>query len=169
MRLTVLKKKKRSPLDPLKVEVTITPNTMFSYDLLDEKNLEKIGISRSDILRVKPIFAVPGYLYEEEGIAGKHHRLVGSVCAEFVTCDDERYSIDDIWYFDENVKRNHFRGKEHWNHERRIIKHSDQEKPKIIEFTKHVEGHAIPASPYIELSLDLGSRKKKMKKRVFRP
>lgn len=166
--MPISRKKKISPLDPIKVEVTIAPSTRFSFDLLDKRNLKKIGISRSHIREVDPIFAIPGYLYEEEGVAGKHHRLLGSACACFTLYDDRRYSIDDIWYFDENTKKNHFGGREHWNHERRIIEHSNQG-PKILDITNHVEGHAITASPYIDISLDPGPRGRKVKKRVFRP
>jgi len=138
-----VKVKKLSPLDPIKVEVSTATGIGFSYDLLDESNLNKIGISRKDIKEVKTHFAIPGYLYEEEGIAGKHHRLIGSACAILDTHDGRKYSIDDIWYFDENVRKNHFDGKEHWNHERRIVKHSDQG-PKKLDITPHVEGHVIP-------------------------
>ena len=163
-----MKRKKSSSFNPIKVEVVIAPGVEFSYDLLDKKNLLKIGLSRSDIKEVEPIFAVPGNLYEEEGVAGKHHRLVGSACVAFTTHDERRYSIDDIWYFDENTKRNHFDGKEHWNHERRIVEHSKQG-PKILDFTKHVEVHATPVSSHIDISLDPSPRGTKVKKRVFRP
>ena len=161
------KKKKLSPLDPIKVEISTDDGVTFSYDLLDEKNLNKIGISRKDIDEVEPVFAVPGYLYEEKDIASKHHRLMGSACALFATYDKKRFSIDDIWYFDENVNRTHFNGKEHWNHERRLVEHSDQ--IRILDFTDHVESHAIPTSRYIDISLDPGPSGAKVKKRVFRP
>lgn len=166
--MPILRKKKFSPSKPISVEIRIPPKTKISYDLLDKENLEKIGISRNDIREVEPIFAVPGYLYEEEGIARKHHRLLGSACAALATYDNRRYSIDDLWYFDENVKKDHFGGKEHWNHERRIVDHSNHES-KILYFTKHVKPHIIPVSPYIEISLDPGPKGKKVKKRVFRP
>lgn len=168
IKMPVLRRKKISPFDPLQVEVTPPDETGFSYDLLDEQNLERIGINRADIEEVRPVFAVPGYLYEEEGVAGKHHRLLGSVCAELTTYDNRRCSIDDLWYFDENVKKNHFGGKPHWNHERRFVDHSTEE-CKILYRIRHVEPHIIPASPYIDISLDPGPEGKKAKKRVFSP
>jgi hypothetical protein len=164
--MPILKKTKFSP-QPVMVEV-ITSDIKISYDLLDKENLDRIGISRRDIREVQPIFAIPGYLYEEEGIARKHHRLIGSACAKFYTHDGRRFSVDDLWYFDENVKKTHFDGKPHWNHERRIVNHSE-ERPTIIHFTKHVEGHAIPTSCYIDITLNLGSVGKLAEKRVFRP
>jgi len=160
----------RLPLEHIKivVEATIPNGPKFSYDLLNKRNLRSCGISREGIKEVETVFAVPGYLYEELGVAGLHHPLVGSACSILVTWDGRRLSIDDIWYFDENIERNHFNGRPHWNHERRFVEHTSKG-DRLIDRTKQVEGHTIPASPYIDLSLDPGPEGTKVKQRVFSP
>lgn len=156
-----------SPNDELIVEVD-SPKWKLRYNLLDDANIRKIGIPRSEIVEVEPIFAIPGYLYEERGVAGPHHRLIGSACASFYTRDNRLFSIDDLFYFDENPKRSHFGGRQHWNHERRIVEHTAG-KPRILLKTKHVKGHVMDSTHYVDISLDPGPDRIKVKKRVYRP
>ena len=152
---------------PILIE-TETPKYKVSYDLLEKENLDRIGISREDIKDAIPVFHVPGYLYEENGLAGKNHQLLGSACTSICTYDERKFSIDDLWYFDENKGKTHFGGKPHWNHERRWVNHSN-DKSEIIDYEKHAEPHSIEESPYMDISLTDMENGKKSSKRVYRP
>jgi len=160
-------KVRKKLIDLIEVRVK-TLDCELSYDLLDNDNLRVFGVSRNDIKEVKPIWAIPGYLYEELGVAGPHHRLIGSACASFSTVNGRNYSIDDLWYYDENIKKTHFGGRPHWNHERRFVKHT-KAGPVVLDKTPHVEGHIIEPSPYLDLSMNPGPKGKRVKKRVYRP
>jgi len=107
-------------------------------------------------------------LYTEFGVARPHHRLIGSACASFSTYDGRIGSIDDLWFYDENIKKSHFEGQPHWNHERRFVEHA-KTGPVVIKTIKHVEAHMIEPSPYLDLSMNPGPHGKKVKKRVYPP
>ena len=125
-----------------------TPDWSVSYNLLDKKHLDYLGIDGKCIRNTDMMGAIPTHLYTEKGVASIGHPLVGSMCLFIDTCDGKKYSIDDIWYYDYNIRKMHYDGKEHWNHETRYV---DVTYGKVIEWTKgETLYHTNPATDWIE-------------------
>jgi hypothetical protein len=118
-----------------------------SWELLSEENLEELGIKREDIIRIEPFFEVPGVLYTEPGVASETHPTGGSIGVWIYTKDSNRTSIQDIIYYDFNVRKTHYNGLPHWNHERRFINKEGKEK----RLKNDIEWHIIKDSDWISI------------------
>ena len=86
-------------------------------------------------------------MYTEKGVASKNHQCSGSIGVEILTINDERVSIQDIFYCDKGHEQGEYKNKPHWNREERIIDIRGDEKkvPSKID-------HIIGDSEFIKLS-----------------
>jgi len=135
------------------------------YDLLSIENIRKLRVERNCIKNVTMAGAISPNLYPEIGVALPSHPLAGSVCANFEICNGKKYSIDDIWYYDYNLYKTHEMGLEHWNHEIRIVNHTDN---KIVDWIKEkTPYHSMKATDEIEITyFENGEEKTKTTKKV---
>jgi len=99
-----------------------TDKEMHEMELLTEENLSRFGMKPNDIVSVSAKFAVPGYPYEELGVASPAHPCAGSACAIFRHPYGDECSIDFISFYDSNPKGRHAGGQPHWNNEIRFTK-----------------------------------------------
>lgn len=138
-------------------------NHAGSFDILTANNLQKLGISRSEICTITPFFAVHGSLYPEYGVASSTHPCAGSVGINITTNDGKIYGVDEIFYYDYNPHRSHAAGSEHWNHERRLRFPNNE-----LQIIKQVEHHIIPASDEIKIYIidDKGLQKEQIVKKL---
>jgi len=91
------------------------------WSLLRKGYLRRLGISASDISTSSLTLRsyLPGDLYWVSGIALSGHLCGGSVDWDVVTTSGNAYSFQDVFYYDENLRRSHHGGLPHWNHEAR--------------------------------------------------
>lgn len=115
-------------------------------ELLSGENLARFGMKEGDIINVRPIFDIPGYLYQEAGIARIAHPCAGSACVSFQDQYGYSYSVDCIAYHDSNPNRSHFNGEPHWNIETRFMKGG----VPFGEVSK-IHPHTIKDSPVLEI------------------
>jgi hypothetical protein len=107
--------------------------------------LESLKLSPKDVVDVTmAYYAMSNYPYEEVNVARCSHPCEGSI-GFFINTKDSRYLVEDIFYYDYNLKKNHYNGLPHWNHERRL---SDGTQTWYQD-TDYVEDHGIPDSPSI--------------------
>ena len=144
-----------------------TSNYEAEWNLLDERNLTELGIRASDIKdAISTFFHVPGYVYEESGVAGPNHPLAGSCGCHIITYNKGTFGIQEIMYHDRGHRGG--QGQPHWNHERRFLKITDLGAIELKR-SKHVDDHCIPDSPYIDWFMNPGPNGKLVRKRVYRP
>ena len=124
-----------------------TSQDIGSIDLLNPENLNRLGIKGEEIEKVDAFFSIPGKHYEEPGVAGPWHLCTGSIGAEVLLNDGRTFGIHEIFYYDENPQQNHYNGLPHWNHERRFVTPSGEERVTEVEY------HIIPDSEKIKLTL----------------
>jgi hypothetical protein len=125
----------------------VTDKQVHEIELLSEENLAKLVVKAKDIRNVIPVFAVPGYLYEEANVANINHPCAGSACVNFQDqYHSHSYSIDLIAYHDDNLPRSHFHGEPHWNTEIRYMKDN-------VELGRVPEGvsHTMKDAPSLEI------------------
>jgi hypothetical protein len=85
------------PSHSFKIKV-VTAKEMYEEELLKPEHLSRFGMKPNDIKTVSANYAVPGYLYEELGVASLAHSCAGSACAVFQDPYGEQCSIDYIAY-----------------------------------------------------------------------
>lgn len=117
--------------------------------------LDAFKLSSIDVVNVSLAYiALSNYPYEEVNVARCSHPCEGSIGVYIDTTDGQRYLSEDIFYYDFNLKKNHYEGLPHWNHERRL---SDGTQTFTQE-KDSVEFHGIPDSPSITWQItDKGS------------
>jgi len=129
------------------MEVRIKTNRIEGrWNLLNYKNLKKVGVKFEDIEKIETFFDVPGRLYTEPGVASETHPCSGSIGVWLYTKDNKIASIQDIFYYDKNPKKGHHKGLPHWNHERRYI-----DTKGTVKVSRRIEWHIIPDSPELEI------------------
>lgn len=138
----VLKNKKSK----FTVKIETADLETYSWDLLTEENLKKVGIKPEDIKNIDPFFHVPGKLYTEPGVAKETHPCSGSIGVWIYTYDGHKASIQDIIYYDFNPHKTHYGGLPHWNHERRLITKKGE-----IKRLRKIESHIIKDSEKITI------------------
>jgi type IV secretory pathway VirB9-like protein len=85
------------------------------------------------------------YPYEEFNVARCSHPCEGSIGFYVDTQDGHSYLTEETFFYDYNLRQNHFQGLPHWNHERRF----DDGNRIWNQRPERVEHHAIPDSPSI--------------------
>jgi len=139
----------------------VTAKEIYVEELLREEHLSIFGMKPSDIKAVSANYAVPGYLYEELGVASMEHPCASSACAVFQDPYDHPCSIDYIVYYDNNPYQTHANGQHHWNSEIRYVKNG-----KVLGKAekKEVSAHILKDTPEVEITsnCDGGINKKKV-------
>ena len=131
-----------------------------AWNIITEVNLEKVKVKLKDIKSIETFFEVPGVLYTEPGVARETHPCGGSIGFWINTYDNKRASIQDILYYDPNIRQTHHNGLPHWNHERRFINIEGKE-----DRTKeNIEYHIINDSD--EITIYFNGKKKTIKKKL---
>jgi len=132
-----------------------TDSTKGSWNVLTPSVLRSFKLDQKDVLGVRlAYYALSNYPYEEVNIARCSHPCEGSIGFYIDTRDSHQYLSEEIFFYDYNLKRNHFDRLPHWNHERRL----NDGKRTWKQDSKYVENHGIPDSPSITLRImDEGS------------
>jgi len=133
------------PSHSFKIKV-VTAKETYEEELLKQEHLSRFYMKPNDIKTVSANYAVPGYLYEELGVASLAHPCAGSACAVFQDPYGHQCSIDYIAYYDSNPHQSHAGGQPHWNSEIRYVKDSN-----VIGKTKVVTAHIVEDTPEIEI------------------
>ena len=123
-----------------------TAKEIYEEELLKQEHLSRFNMNPNDIKTVSVNYAVPGYLYEELGVASLAHSCAGSACAVFQDPYGHQCSIDYIAYYDSNPHKTHAGGQPHWNSEIRYVKDGN-----IIGKIKEVTAHIMEDTPEIEI------------------
>ncbi|MCD6504233.1 hypothetical protein J7K52_02515 [Candidatus Bathyarchaeota archaeon] len=111
--------------------------------------ISKLKIRQTDIEKIEPAyFAISNSPYEEENVARCTHPCEGSIGFYVYTNDGNKYLTEEIFYYDYNLKKSHYNGLPHWNHEVRLNGH----------LLKDVPYHQIPDAPYIKLMVIDGNK-----------
>ena len=132
-----------------------TDSSKGSWSILTSSVLRSFKLSQKDVLDVRlAYYALSNYPYEEVNVARCSHPCEGSIGFYIDTKDRHRYLTEEIFFYDYNLRQNHFQGLPHWNHERRL----NDGKRTWYQSSEHVENHGIPDSPSITLRIaDKGS------------
>ena len=125
-----------------------TDSAKGSWNIIVPANLIALKITFEDIKKIEPaFFSFPDNLYTEQNVASPLHPCGGSLGVYVIGKDDILRSVEEIFYYDYNVNKDHCNGKPHWNHERRF-----NDGKKTWRESK-VELHIIPDSPSITVRL----------------
>lgn len=133
----------------IKLEIQFeTDSTKGSWNIIVPANLKSVKITFEDVKKIEPaFFAIPGSLYTEQNVASPLHPCGGSIGIFVIGKDDIQRSIEEIFYYDYNVNKDHCNGTPHWNHERRFNDGNKTWRESKVEF------HIIPDSPSITIRL----------------
>ena len=129
------------------------------FELLTERNLARISISEDQIADVKPFEFLPGTLYPEQGTFGEHHPCGGSFGVHIILKDGKDAYLYGRLSYDENVNRDHWERKPHWNYDIQGV----NPEGKYLEAYKQMPWHGLPDSEYLEISIDRFGETKKFK------
>lgn len=139
------------------------------WPILEPAMLKTMKLSMNDIDAIKSTyFSVPGYLYEEKPTASFSHPLEGSIGVFFLGKDNIERSIEYIFFYDFNLRGNHYRGRPHHNTQPRLNDGHNTQMPSKVQGSISASHHIIPDSPHIRIMLmDNGKIvEEKMVKRV---
>lgn len=126
-----------------------TDSSKGTWSVLSPSVLKNLKLQKKDVLDVKlAYYALSNYPYEEQNVARCSHPCEGSI-GFYIYTDSCRYLVEEIFYYDYNLDRNHYYRSPHWNHERRL---NDGNQTRYQE-SKQVEFHTVTDSPSITLKV----------------
>lgn len=88
-----------------------------SFNLLDERNLERLGISNGEVERSEAFTYLPGTLYPEANNFTDAHPAGGSFGVHLFLTNGRSAWIYGRISYDTNPHKDHYGGKPHWNYD----------------------------------------------------
>lgn len=119
------------------------------FELLTAQNLERIAVSMSDIDHFESFTYLPGTLYPEQGKFTNDHPCGGSFGTHLYLKNGKDAWLYGRLSYDYNPKKDHDKGREHWNYDIIGIEPSGK---TLSPYTGHPL-HIIPASDIVEIAV----------------
>jgi len=119
------------------------------FELITEKNLERLKITREQIRSIESFEYLPGTLYPEKGKFSEAHPTGGSFGVHLYLEDGRDAWLYGRISFDYNVKQDHEDKKPHWNCDIQPI--SPEGEP--LEPYTAMSWHGLPDSQFLEINI----------------
>lgn len=127
-----------------------TDSNKGSWDIPTISVLESFKLDPNGVVDVTLAYsALSNYPYEEVNVARCSHPCEGSIGFYINTDDKRQYLVEEIFYYDYNLRQNHFEGLPHWNHETRL----NDGTRTWYQKSQQVESHGIPDSPTLTIGV----------------
>jgi len=119
------------------------------FELLMEKNLRRIGITKEQISKIETFQYLPGTLYPEAGKFSGYHPAGGSFGTHIYLNDGREAWLYGRVSYDYNILKKHWNKEPHWNFD--IIGIAPD--GNVLPPFKEMSWHGLPDSNYLDIEI----------------